>query len=230
MSPGRSRTQDSGVASFFDAVAGRYDRVYALATEESRRRMGRVLRELPKAPARVLDLGVGTGRELSALLDAGYAPTGLDASEAMLERCARRSRPVPLVHADFWMPLPFPDASFDAAVALHGTLAHPPDADAVARLSREVARVVRTGGVWIVEAPSPAWIERLGASPEAIAEQRARRTGPRDCVYEDSVVGARIAAHAMDEREWRAALGGEWTTHVEALGDSEWLVVGRRAS
>jgi len=216
-----------GAARFFEAIAGRYDRVYALATAESRRRMARVLKELPPAPARVLDLGVGTGRELSALLDAGHAPTGLDASRAMLDRCARRGRRVPLECADFWSALPFEDGAFDAVVALHGTLAHPPDAAALGRLARELARVVRPTGVWIAEAPSPAWIERLEATLDD-GERRAVRTGPRTCRIEDLVVGVSIEARVLDDAEWRDALAPEWDAHVEALGDVEWLVVARR--
>src|SRR5260370_31624527 len=130
-------------ARFVDAIAGRYERAYALPAAESRRRMPRVVGVLPSPPARVLDLGVGTGRELTALRDGGYTPTGVDASRAMLERCARRARAVRTVHANFWRaPLPFEDASFDAAVALHGTLAHTPDAAAMGRLACELARIV----------------------------------------------------------------------------------------
>jgi ubiquinone/menaquinone biosynthesis C-methylase UbiE len=223
--------------SFFDAIAGRYDRVYALSTDQSRLRMQRVLRELPPAPARVLDLGVGTGRELSALLDAGHAPTGLDASEEMLARCARRSRPVPLVHADFWQPLPQGDGSFDAAIALHGTLAHPPDPGALSRLALEVARVVRPGGTWVIEVPAPAWLDHIEPLQATRAtrqdsgrdEARIVRTGARTCRYEDLVVGASIEARVLDATEWRAALGDAWTVHVEPLGALEWLVVGGRS-
>src|ERR1019366_6114185 len=164
---------------FFDAVAGRYERAYALPPAESRRRMTRALAALPSPPARVLDLGVGTGRELPALLDAGYLPTGLDASRAMLARCSHRARPVPLVRADFWAsPLPFEVGAFDAALALHGTLAHPPDDDAIRRLAGELARVVRSGGALVIEVPSPAWLER---PPEALQgiDRRVRRTGAR---------------------------------------------------
>jgi SAM-dependent methyltransferase len=220
--------------SFFDAIAGRYERVYALPAAESRARMERVLRELPAPPARVLDLGVGTGRELPSLLDAGHALTGVDASEEMLARCARRARPVPLVHADFWQPLPFADGAFDAAVALHGTLAHPPEAGAIARLATEVSRVVRAGGVWIVEAPAPAWLDHLQEleaerSARGGSEARIRRTGPRTCVVEDAVVGASIEARALDADEWRSALGDAWSTRVDPLGELEWLVVAQRA-
>jgi SAM-dependent methyltransferase len=216
-----------GAARFFDAIAGRYERAYALSAEESRRRMPRVVRELPCPPARVLDLGVGTGRELSALLDAGYLPTGIDSSEAMLARCARRARPVPLLLADFWQPLGFAEASFDAAVALHGTLAHPPDGGAIARLAKEVARVVRPGGTWVIEAPAPAWLDQLEMAPPGGG--RIVRSGPRSCIYEDEVVGATIEARLLDECEWRDALGERWTARIEPLTEREWLVVATRA-
>ena len=116
-------------------------------------------------------LGVGTGRELTALLDAGYAPTGLDVSRAMIERCARRARPVPVVEGDFWeTPLPFEDGTFAAAMALHGTLAHPPDVAAVGRLAKDLARVVVPGGRLVIETPSLAWLERLPTSYGESAE------------------------------------------------------------
>ena len=211
-------------ARFFDAIAGRYERSYALSSDESRRRMIQVLRELPPPPARVLDLGVGTGRELAALLDAGYVPIGVDISRRMLERCARRARPIALVHADLWHPLPFAANSFDAAVALHGTLAHSPNEGALARLALDLARVVKAGGQWIVEMPSPAWLERLGATDDA-AEWSVRHTGPNQCVYEDHVVGERIEARVFSEQEWRAALAPHWTLRIQPLGDCEWSVV-----
>ncbi|HXN30305.1 MAG TPA: class I SAM-dependent methyltransferase [Polyangiaceae bacterium] len=217
-----------GAARFFDAIAGRYERSYALPSDESRRRMARVVRELPHPPGRVLDLGVGTGRELTALLDAGYTPTGVDVSAQMLERCARRARPVALVQADFWEPLPFAAGSFDAVVALHGTLAHPPDDAALARLARELARVVRPAGAWIAETPSPAWLARVETLPQS-GDRSVRRTGPQTCVYEDHVVGASVEARVASEAQWRQSLGAHWITRIDALGDTEWLVVSTRA-
>jgi SAM-dependent methyltransferase len=214
-------------ARFFDAIAGRYERAYALPAEESRARMRRVLTELPPAPARVLDLGVGTGRELTALLDAGYEPTGIDAARSMLERCARRGRAVPLVEADFWQRLAFADGSFDAAVALHGTLAHPADDGALSRLAEELARVVRPGGTWIVEVPSPAWLDAMtaGAMPSG---QRVTRTGTNTCTIEDTVVSVAIKARVYTDQEWVKALAPWWKASVEAMSAGEWLVVARR--
>jgi SAM-dependent methyltransferase len=225
--PGASRD----ARAFFDAIAGRYERSYALTADVSRQRMPGIIARLPTPPARVLDLGVGSGRELSALLDAGFTPTGLDISEAMLDRGRRRARPVALVHADFWEPLPFSAGAFDAALALHGTLAHPPDAGALARLGVELARVVGKGGVLVAEAPAPAWLDHLGTQPPSMeppGDRRVRRTGPRACVYEDLVTGASIGAVVLDDVEWRSAFGPSWRTMVEPLDAMEWLVVARR--
>jgi SAM-dependent methyltransferase len=221
----------SAAEAFFDAIAGRYERVYALSSTESRRRMDRVLGDLPPPPARILDLGVGTGRELTALLDAGHRPTGVDASLAMLERCARRARPVPLVHADFWAtPLPFAARSFEATIALHGTLAHPPDVAAVTRLARDLARVTAPGGVFIVEVPSPEWLNRVEQSPAhwSDGDRGVRRTGSRTCVYEDRIAGASIEAVLLDEADWRAALAPDWRPRVETVEELEFYVVAHR--
>jgi SAM-dependent methyltransferase len=216
---------DDAARRFFDSIAARYDRAYAPASPESRERMRRIMPELPPAPASVLDLGVGTGRELPALLDAGYAPTGVDISSEMLDRCGRRARPVPLVHADFWQsPLPFPEGSFDAAVALHGTLAHPPELEAVARLGGELARVVRPGGVFVAEVPNPAWLDTLSDLPPQ-PDRRLLRNGSRTCLYEDLVAGTTIEARLLDEGEWRAALAPCWAVRIELLEKVEWLIV-----
>ncbi len=212
---------------FFEAIAPRYDRVYAMPRDASRARMARVLELLPTR-ARVLDLGVGTGRALSALLDAGHAPTGLDFSERMLALCSRRGRPVPTVLASFWEPLPFPDASFDAALALHGTLAHPPDDGALARLGAELGRVLAPGGVFVAEMPSLAWLDGLGLAEGRDDERRARKLGPGRFEVEDGATGARIRAELVADDAWALHLGLRFVVRVEASGPEDRLVVGHR--
>jgi SAM-dependent methyltransferase len=211
---------------FFETIARRYDRAYALGPTATRERMAGVLGALPAAPARVLDLGVGTGRELGALQDAGYAPTGLDASPSMLAICARRARPVPLVQADLWTALPFDDASFDAAIALHGTLAHPPAREAYVPFAREIARVVRAGGTFVAEVPSRAWLARFTVLEEGDA--RIVRTGDDRCVHEDRAAGIAVEAIVPSDDEWRAAFAPWFDVTCEALGASETRVVAKR--
>jgi SAM-dependent methyltransferase len=215
-------------ARFFDAIAPRYDRAYAPPTVESRLRMGRVLAALPRGPLQLLDLGVGTGRELAILFDAGHELTGVDSSNAMLERCSRRARPAALIRADFWQaPLPFESDAFDGAIALHGTLAHPPDTSAVARLAVELARVVRPRGWLVAEVASPAWLDAVTSSAQP-SDRHVRRTGPRACVLEDRVVGLAVEARLLDQSEWTDALLPAWRSEMRPVGESEWLVVAQR--
>jgi SAM-dependent methyltransferase len=209
---------------FFDSIAGRYDRVYAPPREETRARMARILTEL--APrSRVLDLGVGTGRELSLLLDAGHDVTGLDVSPAMLERCARRSRPVPAVLADLWEPLPFEAQCFDAVLALHGTLAHPPRAEALATLAAEVGRVLVPGGVFALEVPLPGWIEAASAKR---GERRPSRIGNARAVVTDDATAASIEAWLFERGVWEEALSGSLRVTDARETANELFLVARR--
>ncbi len=213
-------------SEFFEAIARRYDRAYALDATATKERMARVIAVLPKAPARVLDLGVGTGRELGALQDAGYAPTGLDASPSMLAICARRARPVPLVQADLWSALPLDDASFDAVIALHGTLAHPPSRDAYAALAREIARVVRVGGAFVAEVPSRTWLAGFEVLDDG--DSRIVRTGDDRCVHEDRALGIAVEAIVPGDDEWQRTFTPWFDVTCEALGAAETRVIARR--
>lgn len=194
--------------AFFDGIARRYDRVYAPPSEQTRARMARVL-EVLGVPKRVLDLGVGTGRELPALLDAGHVVTGLECSDEMIALCNQRARKIPIVRGDLWNALPFDDASFDAVVSLFGTLAHPPDLDAVMRFGREVASVLVPGGVFYFEVPTPEWIADRGAR------------------HDDDVAKVGIDIVTLGRDEWTRALP-HFTLSFETVDAAELLVTASR--
>jgi SAM-dependent methyltransferase len=223
---GRSGDFPSGsvpdATRFWGAIARRYDRVYARSGDEARRSVARVVAELPRN-GRVLDLGVGTGRELPALLDAGHEVVGLDVSPEMLAICAKRARPIPLFEGDLWEPLPWDARSFDAVIALHGTLAHPPREGACSGLAREVARVLRPGGVFVAEVPKAEWLEavaRAGNGPIVwLGGGRAR------FVDEATRVAIEIVAPTPDE--WQAAFRGVLDLQVSDGCEGEHLLVGR---
>lgn len=213
---------------FFDAIAHRYDRVYALSGPTSRERLARVVAELA-GRRRVLVLGIGTGRELPALLDAGHEVTGVDVSPQMVAQCNKRSRTAPVVLADFWGPLPFADGAFDAAIALHGTLAHPPSDDpasAYAALGRELARVLAPGGVFVAEVPAAEALARIATSREDEG-LRARAVGAARFVHEDDAAGVSIEGVALSAEAWRSALA-PLEARALPLGEAEHLVVARR--
>ena len=101
-------------------------------------------------PARLLDVGCGTGLLAQRLAQEGYAVVGLDLSYGMLLQGGRRLR---YVQGD-GAALPFPDASFDATVTV-AALHHIFEPRAVAATIREMLRVTRPGGAAIIWAHSP---------------------------------------------------------------------------
>jgi SAM-dependent methyltransferase len=209
--------------TFFDAIARRYDRVYALSGATSRERLARVLAIL-EGRTQVLVLGLGTGRELPALLDAGHEPTGFDISPAMIALCNKRSRTVPIVVGDFWQPLPFEDRSFDAAVALHGTLAHPPAEASVASLARELARILRPNGVFVAEVPAAEALAAMsrGADDTTLGVEVI---GPSKFRHRDAVAGVELEGIALDAAGWQRAFGDALEVRISPLGEVEHLLV-----
>ena len=212
-------------ARFFDAIARRYDHDYALPREHSRPRLARLL-ELLGPPKRILDLGVGTGRELPALLDAGHQVRGLDVSPNMIALCNKRERPIAVALGDFWEPLPFDAASFDAVIALHGTLAHAPADASLAPFAAEVARVLGAGGVFVAEVPRPSWIDAATGGDE----RSVQRIDTHVARYEDRRVKASIEARLFDDARWREVLTPRFELEIEPLGDHEVRLIGRKCA
>jgi SAM-dependent methyltransferase len=92
------------------------------------------------APARVLEVGPGPGELAERIqLELGAEVAAVDSSERMVELA--RARGVEAIVGDV-QSLPFPDASFDCAVAAW-MLYHVPDVDLGIA---ELARVLRPGG------------------------------------------------------------------------------------
>jgi ubiquinone/menaquinone biosynthesis C-methylase UbiE len=138
---------------FYDLGSLVYDQLKGYQPLEEEALLGRpIALRLPPGPAaRVLDVGVGTGRLPEALLArpefAGWI-VGVDMSPGMLAKASRkladhRGR-VALINA-VALPLTFADATFDAVTSLEA-LEFMPDPRAAIR---EMVRVLRPGG-WLV--------------------------------------------------------------------------------
>jgi ubiquinone/menaquinone biosynthesis C-methylase UbiE len=150
----------------YNETAHLYDRRYA---EIQRLKYEKVLKHLPKRVGRVLDLGCGTGLLLRELRRRGRMVVGVDASEEMLGIAKARGERAELVLADADS-LPFGNGVFDCFVSVT-LLQNMPDP---ARTVRELARVLKKGGVGIMTSLKHkhqaeelrSWAERAGLEVE----------------------------------------------------------------
>ncbi len=150
--------------AFFDAhaAADDYD---VFAPEASARLVDAFVRLTGlRPPARVADLGCGSGAFTALLARAGYQCVGLDIS-AQLVAVGRRKYPdIAFVEGDIEH-LPFADAGFDG-VLLSGVVHHFPDPS---RCAAEVFRVLRPQGRFLAFDPNRRnpfmWLYRDHASP-----------------------------------------------------------------
>ena len=117
---------------------------------------------------RILDAGCGTGNNLLHLARYGRA-VGVDLSEEALAFC--RTRGVAAARAGLLV-LPFPDGAFDCVTSFDVIYHRWVDDDAAA--VREMARVLRPGGLLLVRVPALRWL--WGAHDEAVhSRHRYRR-------------------------------------------------------
>ncbi|UHA71857.1 MerR family transcriptional regulator [Paenibacillus sp. 481] len=72
----------------------------------------------PKQRERGLDLGIGTGNLSGRFVEAGASMTGVDQSEAMLERCQQKWPHIRLLQGNF-LKLPLLDETFDFIVSTY---------------------------------------------------------------------------------------------------------------
>lgn len=140
---------------------------------------------LPAAPARIADLGSGTGTLSVLLADEGYAVDGVDFSGEMVVRANAKAdgRPgVSFMQADAFDP-PLPVASYDVALCRHVLWAMPDPAVALERWIRLLApggSVVLVEGCWSNAAGLRA--EETVALVEATGRE-ARLTRLTDATY-----------------------------------------------
>ena len=122
-----------------------------------------LMREIASLPVRgrLLDVGGGTGRVASAIREFVDEVVLADVSIGML---ARAPRPALTPVCGVSERLPFPDSSFERVImvdALHHVINH-------AKSAREMFRVLKPGGVLIIEEPD---IRTFGVKLIALAEK-----------------------------------------------------------
>ena len=184
---------------FFDARATDY---YAVNYEVPRNRHAHNLALRRKAclellapvEGMVLDLGCGPGAMTVPLLEMKYQVVSTDISSAMVADVSRRSRELgvePRVAVADAAALPFLDRSFDAVVTT-GVLEYVPD---MRRAMREIARVLRPGGVAVATMSLPRRFERLAV--RALATLRGQSTQVRQYIHNRSDFDEIVASSGL---------------------------------
>lgn len=151
--------------AFMDAMASEYER----GTAWTRMRLENVrLLVEPRPGDRVLDVGSAAGAIAHHLSTLGCDVVGIDTSETGVRRARERYPELRFEVADA-AALPFPDGSFDKAVAADVT-EHLDDATLRGMLA-ECRRVLVPGGTLSIHTPNPKHlIERLKAHDLVLAQ------------------------------------------------------------
>lgn len=161
-------------SAYGDAFADIYDEWYATLTDDDF--VSAVARRLPDEPARVLELGVGTGRLIRKLV-AQREPivdsfVGTDASEKML-RIARDSGLADIASlecSDFSRHVP--PGPFDAVIVGYNTLFNLADENAIASCLALVANALAPNGFFMCDLVIP-----HGDEIEEFSEERTMANG-----------------------------------------------------
>lgn len=119
------------------------------------------LGELTQRGARVLELGVGTGRLALPLAAAGFEVSGIDSSAEMLAILAAKpgGSVIAVTHGDAAARGSLPRGPFSLVLAAYNLMFNLANRDAQSSCFREVAEVLSGDGALVVEAFVPAPLE-----------------------------------------------------------------------
>jgi RimJ/RimL family protein N-acetyltransferase/protein-L-isoaspartate O-methyltransferase len=165
-------TREDAAVAVWNDEAQTFDEAadHGLRDPDVREAWRELLRDLlPPAPARVADLGCGTGTLSELLTEEGYAVTGVDFSPEMILRARAKVPGVEFVEADASAP-PLDPASYDVVLSRHVLWAMPDPAVALVRWEALLApggRLVLVEGSWstgagLTGAETVALVEGLG--------------------------------------------------------------------
>lgn len=111
--------------------------------------------------AQVFDLCCGMGRHSLSLAEKGYEVTGMDLSDVLLDEAKKEdgAEKIRWVQGDM-RELPFEDEAFDAVVNLFTSFGYFKEDSEHVRVLKEIRRVLRPGGRFIIDFMNPPHVER----------------------------------------------------------------------
>jgi SAM-dependent methyltransferase len=177
--------------------------------------------------ARIVDIGIGTGRLAKPLLARGFAVTGVDLSPKMMRRLTETLSPgvLPpsLVLGDAAR-LPLAAQTFDAALSVHVFHLLPEWRAAL----HEVRRILKPAGLFLTgheSRPADSPSERMFKQWRAIVGARGIPTHEGPGVQDFADVKRELFAMGATLNEWTV---GDWTTtrtltaHIETIEHRTW--------
>ncbi|BBH21462.1 methyltransferase [Paenibacillus baekrokdamisoli] len=124
--------------------------------------------------ASILDIGCGMGRHALALANLGFHVTGIDLSNALLEKAREHNIEgliEKLVQGDM-RELPFEDGQFQATVNLFTSFGYFPEESDNSRVLKEIRRVLQKDGRFLIDFMNGAYVKaNLVSRSERIDEE-----------------------------------------------------------
>ncbi|MEZ6106414.1 MAG: class I SAM-dependent methyltransferase [Pirellulaceae bacterium] len=188
--------------AYEDEYHAGYDKHRPHKVRTARLRLNRIASLLEdRRSARLLEIGCSVGATLEAAVQRGWDAVGVDVSESAVAACRERGFSAEVVGP---LDLPFDSHSFDVVCAWH-VIEHVQD---VRTTLREWSRVLRPGGLLVIE------------TPDANCP-KAKRLGPKYRKF----WSARAYLHLFPA-EPRTLLHRSGTRHRDSRGDRrlEWTV------
>jgi ubiquinone/menaquinone biosynthesis C-methylase UbiE len=177
-----------------------------------------------RADARLLDAGCGAGRHVRAFCRRGAKVVGVDFSKDLLDEARRRGKE-PYVQADV-RALPFRDAAFAHVVSLFTSFGYF-DGDGDKRHLRELRRVLRPGGTFVIDFLNPGRVRhdlvRQGGVVKPVPIRHPVGHGPTVWIESVRLYGRKdleklLSAAGFDVRSVHGDLaGGVWEEDAQRL-------------